>query len=322
MFQFVDLNGTHTNIVRDLTSGLKSDPKYIPGYFIYDKRGSDLFGHICELPEYYLTRTELKILEKFAHEMIRPYRDNGSLVELGSGNLSKIGLLLREFLIHRRNIKYIPIDISGEVLRESAGRLCQDYPGVEVIACCGEYFDCLEYLDRFGEKKLVLWLGSSIGNFSKSGAGQFLIKLKSHLRKDDGLLMGIDLKKDPATVERAYNDRQGVTAEYHLNVLHRLNREFGADFNVDNFYHRSFYDKSSGAVDAYIISRCDQEVHIRDLDLIIRLGEEEKIFNELSCKYEVAEIEALAEYSGFSLEGQWCDRNKDFALVFFRVETG
>ena len=319
MYEFIDFNGKSTNVIQDLKSGLKSDPKYIPGYFIYDRRGSKLFDRICELPEYYLTRTELQILENSAEEIIEPYQEHDTLVELGSGNLLKTDLLLKAFLKYRRNLRFFPIDISGEVLRESSSKLYESCPGIDVTACCGEYFDCLDYLGRFGRRKLILWLGSSIGNFSKKDAIGFLKTLKGSLQRDDGVLIGIDLKKDPLTVERAYNDSEGVTSHYHLNVLHRLNREFGADFKVDEFYHRSYYDSNRGRVEAFIISRCDQAVRIRDLDLKIIFRQGEKVFNELSCKYDMAEIESLAYYSGFFLEGKWLDENEDFTLVSFKA---
>lgn len=319
MYEFIDLNGRKTNVIHELTSGLKSDPKYIPAYFIYDRRGSKLFEHICELPEYYLTRSESGILEKFAGEMIGSYKADGILVELGSGALGKTELLLKEFLKYRPRFRYIPIDISVEILKESSHRLGADYPSIDVTACCGEYFDCLDYLGRFRERKLVLWLGSSIGNFSKGNAVNFLRRLKGTLHEEDGLLLGIDLKKDPGTVEKAYNDPQGVTSEYHLNALHRFNREFGADFRVENFYHRSYYDVARGAVEAFIISRCDQDVRVRDLDLEITFRKGEKVFNELSCKYDPVEIEALAKYSGFSLQGKWFDDNENFILVLLRA---
>ena len=319
MYEFIDVNGRSTDIEQDLMSGLKSEPKSIPGYFIYDRRGSELFERICNLPEYYLTRTELKIIENSAQEIIEPYKEHDTVVELGSGNLFKTELLLKTFLQYRRNLNFFPVDISGEVLRESSSKLYEARPGINVTALCGEYFDCLHYLRRFGRKKVVLWLGSSIGNFSKDRAIRFLRILKRALRKNDGLLIGIDLKKDPLTVEKAYNDRAGVTSDYHLNVLHRLNREFGADFKVDKFYHRSFYDPDRGAVEAFIISRCDQQVRIKGLDLTVHFREDEKVFNELSCKYDLAEIERLAEQSGFSLKGRWLDENEDFILAMFNA---
>lgn len=319
MYEFIDFNGLSTDVVKDLKSGLESQPKSIPGYFIYDKRGSKLFDRICNLPEYYLTRAELNILRNFVDEIIEPYKGHDILVELGSGNLSKTDLLLKAFLKYRWKISFVPIDISGEVLRESSRRLYKAFPGIDVTAFCGEYFDCLKHLGRFGGRKLVLWLGSSVGNFSKQDAAEFLRRLKGILQKGDGLLIGIDLKKDPGTVEKAYNDGEGVTSEYHLNVLHRLNREFGADFNVMEFYHRSFYDCDRGAVEAFIISRRDQRVRIRGLDLDIILQKGEKIFSELSCKYDMAEIEALAGHAGFSLGGKWFDENEGFTLVLFNA---
>ena len=318
MYEFFDLIGTKTNFMDELTSGLKSKPKYIPGYYIYDKRGSKLFERICGLPEYYLTRTEMRILDQSAEEIVAPYKEDSALVvELGSGNLCKTDLLLRAFLKNRHRLKYIPIDISGDDLKDNSLKLYHNRPGIDVTACCGEYLDGLNYLDRFEERKLILWLGSSIGNFSKRKAPGFLKKIKGVMHRDDGLLVGIDLKKDPKAVERAYNDSAGVTSAYHLNVLHRFNREFGADFRVENFYHRSFYDSERGAVEAFIISNCEQTVCIRELDLEVTLKDGERIFNELSCKYDPSEIETLAQDSGFSIKKQWFDKNNFFTLVLF-----
>lgn len=315
MYEYIDLNGKRTDVTSDLVSGLTSDPKRIPAYFIYDKRGSELFNRICALPEYYLTRTELTILEKFAEDMVRPFAPDCIFVELGSGSLFKTDLLLRAFLKHRKRFRFVPIDISREVLKESAVRVHKDFPSIDVTACCGEYCDSLDYLRQAGQRKLIAWLGSSIGNFSKPGAAQFLRRLRSTMQARDGLLIGIDLKKDPKIVERAYNDAAGVTSDYHLNVLHRFNREFGADFQVDNFYHRSFYDSGSGAVEAYIISRCEQQVRVPDLCLKVDFKQEEKVFNELSCKYDLDEIETLAKESQFALHGWWLDDPAGFALV-------
>jgi L-histidine Nalpha-methyltransferase len=315
MFEYIDLNGIRTDVTSDLISGLTATPKRIPAYFIYDKRGSELFTRICELPEYYLTRTELAILEKFAEDMVQPFAPESMFVELGSGNLFKTDLLLRAFLKYCQRFRFVPVDISKEILKESALRVHKYFPSIDVTACCGEYCDSLDYLRQSGQRKLIAWLGSSIGNFSEPDAVAFLRRLRTTMQARDGLLIGIDLKKNAKVVERAYNDAAGVTSDFHLNVLHRFNREFGADFKVDNFYHRSFYDSDSGAVEAYIISRCEQKVRLPDLGLEVHFGQGEKVFNELSHKYDLAGIEALATQAQFALHAWWLDDNADFAMV-------
>jgi dimethylhistidine N-methyltransferase len=260
----------------------------------------------------------MKILLRDADSMVAPFTRDGILVELGCGSLYKTEVLLQAFLKRRQTFRFIPIDISRRMLKKSASKLHEDYGSIDVTACCGEYLDSLNYLKQCDERKLVVWLGSSIGNFDKHEVLAFLARLKRVLRPADGLLIGFDLKKNPQTVERAYNDAQGITAAYHLNVLHRLNREYGADFKVDDFFHRSIYDSDEGAVKAYIISRKNQQVGVKGLDLNLFFRKDEWVFNEMSCKYDPDEIADMAHGARLIIDGQWFDENRDFALVRFR----
>jgi L-histidine Nalpha-methyltransferase len=318
MYQFIDLNGKVTDQEKDLRNGLLSDPKYIPSYFIYDTKGSRLYEQICELPEYYLTRKEKEILTNQADEIAAFLESGGTIVELGSGNSEKTCILIESCLKQNRNLRYVPVDISKEILMKTSQLLYRRYNDLNVTACCGDYFDSLDYLKSIPGQKLVLWLGSSMGNFDKTAAVRFVNQIKKRLNTGDGLLIGIDLRKDTKILENAYNDSQGITSRYHLNCLDRFNNEYGADFKKDYFYHYSFYDEKSGNINAYIISKCDQQISVKHFDLKILLKKNEKIFNERSCKYSRNEILQMAEKAGLELRKQWFDTDQYYSLNLFR----
>ena len=317
MYRFIDLNGKVTDQETALRNGLLSRPKYIPSYFIYDTNGSRLYEQICDLPEYYLTRKETEILTARVEEIASFLDSGGAIVELGSGDAGKTRIILEYCLQQKRRLQYVPIDISKEMLMDTSRRLYRQYDDLDVTACCGDYFDSLDYLKSIPGRKLVLWLGSSIGNFSKIAATRFVRQIKSRMNPDDGLLIGIDLRKAAPILEDAYNDAKGITSQYHLNCLERLNKEYDADFNIDNFYHRSFYDEISGDILAFIISKCDQEVRVDRFGLQLTIEKEEKIFNERSCKYRCDEIRDLADASGVQLIRQWFDNDRFYSLNLF-----
>ncbi|MFO7964329.1 MAG: L-histidine N(alpha)-methyltransferase [Desulfobacterales bacterium] len=317
MYRFIDFNGTVTDQLSELRNGLLSDPKCIPSFFIYDEQGSRLYEQICSLPEYYLTRKEVEILNEYAEEIASLFENECAVVELGSGNAGKTRILIDSWLKRQSELRYYPVDISKDILMETSRKLCRMYRDLVITACCGDYFDSLDYLKDISGPKLILWLGSSIGNFDKKEAAEFLKEVKRRMVPGDGLLIGVDLRKNSRILENAYNDSRGITSRYHLNCLERFNREFGANFNPCNFYHRSFYDRVTGSINAYIISKCDQWIAIDDFGLELPLRAEERIFNERSCKYSIAEIMQLAENAGVKLIKQWLDKDGFYSVNLF-----
>jgi L-histidine N-alpha-methyltransferase len=321
-----------SSFARDVAAGLTAPPKRLSCCYFYDAEGSRLFEDICELPEYYLTAAERAILQEHAGEIAELFVEPPTLVELGSGNAAKTRLiieaLLRQQLVSGSVsgsgsgtgtlLRYVPIDICRTVLEESSLDLLRDYTGLEILAVAGEYHEGLRYLhDEARRPKLVLWLGSNIGNFERAEAAEFLRKVRDTLSNRDRLLVGIDLRKDRGILEPAYDDAQGVTAEFNKNLLARINRELGGHFNLDQFQHRAVYSESEGRVEMYLISARDQEVAIDELKLVVPFTAREKVHTENSYKYSPVEIEALAQAAGLTLERQWFDPQRRFSLNLF-----
>ncbi|MDR4499197.1 MAG: L-histidine N(alpha)-methyltransferase [Candidatus Scalindua sp.] len=302
----------------DVKVGLTSEPKFLPFVHFYDHTGSQLFEKICELPEYYLTRTETKILEAYVDEIISQFSEETTLVELGSGSSTKTRILIEAFLEEKRLSCYTPIDISRQMLEESSYALLKSYPVLEITAVAADYNEGLKQLSsQTDQPKLIIWLGSSVGNLDRSEAEEILKRIKKLTHSHDRLLIGIDLKKDRITLEKAYDDEQGVTAEFNLNLLARINQELGGDFNLEKFHHHVRYNDKIGRVEMYLASDCDQQVIIEDLDLEVPFAENEKIHTENSFKYSLDEINLLAEQAGFFVEEQWFDPQKQFSLNLF-----
>jgi dimethylhistidine N-methyltransferase len=300
--------------VRDVRTGLSSRPKRLPCCYFYDAPGSQLFEDICEVPEYYLPRAEREILERHAPALAARFPGDVTLVELGSGNAAKTRLLIEALLARQEAVRYVPIDICRTVLEESALQLLRDYPPLDVLAIAAEYAEALPHLTTSAPGcKLILWLGSNVGNFDRSEAAAFLRRVSATMGPDDRLLVGIDLRKDRRVLERAYDDAQGVTAQFNLNLLARINRELGGRFDLGTFRHRAIYHEDLGRVEMYLDSLCDQCVRIERLDLEVRFAAGEAIHTENSYKYSPAEIAALAEGAGLRLERQWLDREQRFS---------
>ena len=302
----------------DVKAGLTSEPKFLPFVYFYDHTGSQLFEKICELPEYYLTRTETKILESHVEDIISQFSEETTLVELGSGSSTKTRILIDAFLEEKGLACYTPIDISRQMLEESSYALLKAYPVLEITAIAADYNEGLNQLSaQTDQPRLIIWLGSSVGNLDRAGAQEILKRIKNITHSHDRLLIGIDLKKDRITLEKAYDDEQGVTAEFNLNLLARINQELGGDFNLEKFHHHVKYNDKIGRVEMYLTSDCDQKVIIEDLDLEILFTENERIHTENSFKYSLDEIKLLAEKAGFSVEKQWFDPQKQFSLNLF-----
>lgn len=294
-------------------AGLTATPKTLPCRFFYDPEGSDLFEQICELPEYYVTRTEDEILRSRAGEIVAALPGQVDLVELGSGSSRKTRRLIEALLERQRTLRYLPIDISESMLRETAHTLSRDYPRLAVDPLPLEYGAALERLPRKRRgPMLVLFLGGNLGNFDPSAAIGFLRQITAAMQPEDGLLLGLDLHKETTVLNAAYDDRQGVTARFNLNLLRRLNRELGTDFDLDAFRHRAFYNEEEGRVEMHLVSLRDQEVTVAGEPVTFRAGE--TIHTENSYKYTFAQIQALAHAAGFSLRRQWTDEQDYFSV--------
>ncbi len=298
-------------------AGLGGTPKTLPSQFFYDATGSRLFEEICDLPEYYLTRAEAEILEQAAPDLAANLPDVRAVVELGSGSAVKTETLLRAFE-RDRPLCYAPIDVSRAALEESVERLEARHPDLEIRPAVAEYEAGLDELreEDLGAT-LTLWLGSSIGNLRKKHAAAFVGRLAGGMKPEDRLLVGIDLRKDRATLEAAYDDEAGVTARFDLNLLTRINRELGGHFEPGAFRHVVHYDEPTGSVQSFLESQVDQHVRIDALEIEIAFAAGERIHTEDSHKYSREEIDALAAQAGLRLERRYLDRDRRFTLNLF-----
>jgi len=299
----------------EISSSLNRDSKFITPKFFYDKKGSDLFEKICTLPEYYPTRTEISILKNLQTELPSFIDDSFRLVELGSGASVKTRLLLDIFTKIQQTTEYFPIDIS-EILTESSEQLLQDYDNLRITGIIDTYEGGLEFLKNYDHKNnLILFLGSSFGNFSPADGKIFLEKINSTMKSGDLFLIGLDLVKDSQILESAYDDAQGVTAEFNLNVLSRINDELDADFNLNNFSHYSTYNKEDQRIEMYLKSLVNQSVIISKSNLSLNLEKNELIHTEYSHKYTLEQIKTLLESTGFKTNHTWLDGNTHFSLT-------
>ena len=303
-----------TGLADDVRNGLTARPKrFLPKYF-YDELGSQLFEAICLVPEYYLTKAENEILALYADEITASVDGQKTLVEMGSGSASKTRLIIEALLRGQAELVFMPVDISASALESSSRILLQSYPRLRIEAYAADYFAGLAELGKKQRgRTLALFLGSNISNFDEDEALKFLRALRSVLHRGDALLLGADLKKDPAILEAAYNDALGVTAAFNLNVLARINRELGGTFDLRSFKHRAFYNDAMGRVEIYIESLCDQTVRIEKLDLEVKFGSGELIHTENSYKYDLAGIAQLAAATGFVCTRSWLDSQERFS---------
>ena len=296
--------------------GLGSLPKTLPCQYFYDAAGSELFEQICSLPEYYLTRAEDSILQEHADEMVGGWFQTPVLLELGSGSSSKTRRLIEAGLSAYGGLHYIPIDVSPTILEESARGLVRDFSGLRVTGYAADYRQALAALARKIERpKLVVFLGSSLGNYHTEAAVELLSAVAESLNPADRLLLGTDLVKGRETLEAAYDDAQGVTARFNRNLLVRINRELGADFEVEQFAHEARFRADLGRVEMHLVSLREQAVHVPGSGVVARFGEGESIHTENSHKYTVEALGDLAARSGFVEEAAWTDRQG-----FFRVQ--
>ena len=302
--------------------GLSGTPKRLPSWLFYDDEGDRLFQQIMMMPEYYPTRCEYDILQQNKEELLQYFKGASSsfrLIELGAGDGLKTEILLKHFLSQQAAFVYYPVDISRNALDILAERLKGSLPQLQIVPLHKNYDDALADLHDPKQKKVILFMGANIGNFTIQEAAQFLKRLAISLQRGDQLLIGFDLKKDPRTILQAYDDPRGVTAEFNLNLLRRLNRELGADFDTDNFSHYPYYDPDTGTTKSFLISMINQAVHIEALGKFFHFTAWEPIQTEVSQKYDIATIEKLMSLTGFKIERIFADARKYFCDVLVRA---
>jgi len=316
-----DFESLADSFAADVDKGLSGTPRHLPCVYFYDYRGSMLFEEICHLPEYYLTRVEAGILKTHSEEIVSYLPSDPLLVELGSGSCTKTQYLIEELLNQYDKVTYGPIDISKKMLKESAKSLLERYEDLEIISVAADYGEGLRQLDMRNEQpKLILWLGSSIGNFDSGEAVCFLRNILKSLSPEGLFLIGFDLEKERSILEKAYNDSQGVTAEFNLNLLSRINRELEGEFDLTRFAHEAVYNKERCRIEMYLISKCEQEVYVAGLDRCYHFDKDERIHTENSHKYSARAIEALADRAGMTIVKQWSDPRRYFNLTMFRPD--
>lgn len=303
--------GDHPSMAQEVLAGLLANPKYCSPKFFYDQKGSELFEKICELPEYYPTRTEEAILQQALPEIAELAGENATLVELGSGASRKVRLLLESLSVRC----YLGVDISRDFLITSTRRLAADYPWLEVHAACADFTKGVALPDSISPQRLVAFFpGSSIGNFTPEAAEEFLVSLHRCLPSGSGLLIGVDLLKDPDVLEAAYNDADGITAEFNLNLLDRLRRELGLNIRRERFSHRAVFNEQQSRIEMHLDSRISQVLSLNNK--AIRFREGESIHTENSYKYSIPGFQRLAGRAGFNSRRVWTDDEGLFSVHY------
>ncbi|MGH7983956.1 MAG: L-histidine N(alpha)-methyltransferase [Candidatus Udaeobacter sp.] len=318
-----------SEFLADVIAGLSAKPRTLPCKYFYDERGAALFQKICELPEYYITRTEIDILDRNRADIASRLGPNIELIGLGTGAGTKTRILIEAL---ESPAVYIPVDISEKQLRESTALFQQIFPNLEILPVCADYLQpvTLPSPSHKAARNIVYFPGSTIGNFEPAEATEFLRRVANVCRpnglpavalaKAGGLLIGVDLKKDPRVLEAAYNDRAAITAQFNLNLLERINRELGADFDLDQWRHRAIYNSAVGRIEMRLNSEIDQFVHVDERKFHFRRGE--KIITEFSYKYAPEEFAALARKAGFEFVQMWTNDARLFGVFYFVVGSG
>lgn len=301
----------------EIIAGLQSDQKRISPKYFYDQRGSELFDLICDLPEYYPTRTERRIMERHLPEIADLVGPNAAVIEFGAGSNSKA----RQLLDHLHDpIAYVPVEISGDYAEEQAQELAADYPGLDVTPVVADFtkpFDLPEH-PIIPRRNLIFFPGSTIGNFTRGEAARLLEVMQIEAHEGGALLIGVDLIKDETIIRSAYNDSQGITAEFNLNVLHHLNSGLGANFRPELFRHDAVYDREFNRIEMRLVSTRQHTVRIGNDTIAFESGE--YIITEYSHKYDPDDFENLAEAAGFTVQGRWTDRENYFSVFLMSVE--
>jgi dimethylhistidine N-methyltransferase len=306
-------------IAEEVERGLSAIPKRLPPKLFYDAAGSRLFDLITATPEYYPTRTERGILQDFAAEIAGQAGGNLTLVEMGAGSASKTRVLIEAILRRQLRLTFYPVDVSPAALHAAVTSLNGDYPDLHVSPILADYCHHMPQLNELPGRKLALFIGSTIGNFEPEEAVAFLNQLRESLAPGDGLLLGFDMRKDADTLHAAYNDHQGVTAGFNLNVLARINRELGGRFDLGAFRHVAFWNRRMSRIEMHLESRLKQDVWIQDLNRAFHFARGERIHTENSYKFTAATIATLLCRSGLKLEKTWTDPEGWFSEVLARV---
>ena len=304
------------DLAMDVRAGLSASPKTLSSKYFYDARGSALFEDITRLPEYYLTRAETEILNSYADEMISAIEPQ-EFVELGAGHSVKTRLLIEALGRAGSGTRYVPFDISESALIEAAQHLGDSFPWLEIESLIGDFANDLTQITRVG-RRLVKFLGSTIGNFRTEERIAFYRTVATMLEGGDGLLLGVDLVKDEDTLVAAYNDSAGVTAEFNKNILQVINRELDADFDVDAFEFIVRWDADCECVSMSLKGNRDMEVTIKGLDMVVHLDEGEEIHDEISCKFTREKVEREAEKAGLAITNWWTDSEERYAVALLK----
>jgi L-histidine Nalpha-methyltransferase len=325
----VQQNREFEDFAADVERGLAAQSKYVSPKYLYDEVGSQLFEQICLQPEYYLTRTEASILNKHAPVISKLVGSNIEIIELGSGSSSKTAILLSYLSLQKKRIYYFPIDISSSILMESTRRLKSQFPNVSIIGIRSDYnlgidkaaaaaaagCKSSERNQEIPDMKLVLFLGSSIGNFELIEARSLLGSVRKKLHTNDLLLVGFDLQKDESVLNAAYNDKAGITAKFNLNLLARINRELDGNLELGKFEHHAFYSREQQRMEMHLVSKTNQQLYIGALGKTFAIRKGESIHTENSYKYTLNQIAALADDCGFTLEKNFLDKNRWFDVA-------
>ena len=307
---------TKTDILTEVLNGLSKSPKMLPSKLFYDKKGSKLFDEICELEEYYPTRTEIQIMQNNIIEMGELLGEGTMLIELGSGNSQKIKLLLD----HIPGLAgYIPVDISSEYLISSSKILKEEYPHISIFPLVADYTKYFELplIDKSYDHRAVYFPGSTIGNFTINEAKEFLNRIADIVGENGGLIIGVDLKKDKQILEAAYNDKKGITAAFNLNILNHINDELHSNFNINNFKHFAFFNEEISRIEMHLICETEHVVNIGQSSFIF--NKDEHIITEYSYKYTLGDFKNIAS-DRFDVKRVWIDDYKLFSVQYLKVK--
>lgn len=318
--KYLDSHQTDAREGEDVIRGLTSSPKTLPPKYFYDSKGSELFERICQLPEYYLTRTETAIITAACEEIVT-ITGVCELIELGSGNSQKTRLFLSAYESLGKPWRYIPIDVSRETLYYSALKLCHDYPLLSILGLVGTIEQALLQLPPSCHKRMLIFLGSTLGNFTPDETEEFLRLLRQILNPGDYFLLGIDLQKPIDIVEKAYNDSQGVTAAFNLNILSHLNWRFEGNFDLSLFKHQAVYNFEKHQIEMYLQATESHKVRLNKLNLEISFDEGEKILTEISRKFNLQNMITLLAKYDLNTVKFWTDKDNWFALILSQLKA-
>ena len=313
---FHDMHPTASDLLDDVITGLQQSPRSIPPKYFYDEKGSQLFDQITELEDYYPTRIEISILQKYKQDIVSLLNKDCLLIEPGGGSCSKVRIFVNDL----RPSMYVPMDISKQHMLASAKQISKEIPWLDIHAVCNDFTFKLTLPEGLSDAaRVVFFPGSSIGNFQPSAAVQYLSDIASLVGKSGQLLIGVDLKKDKNILEHAYDDSEGVTAKFNMNLLTRLNNELSADFDLQTWDHYSFYDSEQGRIEMHLKSMCEQVVCIDNHEFYF--AENETIHTENSYKYTIEEFQSLGVEAGLSAEKVWVDDDNLFSIHLFSVAS-